>query len=163
MWSIYTDKYIRIYNCPISMIENIFQFSLFPKTVKWFLLVQQGSIWVPNMKMTNIVPNNLGRMMYFFSFFLLMWLQDVKVPATASRIVAKIMDRGSVCCSVQCAMCSDQLLAFNVQCLAWRLQLLRSVCTVECGMHSLHTVHPSVPSYLVPVLAEHHWQSALAQ
>ena len=40
-WSIYTYEYIRIFIHLISMIANIFEFSLFPKNVlKWLLLVQ---------------------------------------------------------------------------------------------------------------------------
>ena len=48
-WSIYADKHIRIFIRPISMIANIFEFSLFPKNgLKWLWLVQNGSIWVKN-------------------------------------------------------------------------------------------------------------------
>ena len=47
--SIYADKYIRIFIHPISMIANIFEFSLFPKKgKKLLLLVQNSSIWFQN-------------------------------------------------------------------------------------------------------------------
>ena len=49
LWSIYTDKYIHLFLCPISMIANIFEFSVFPRNCeKWLFLVKNGSIWVQN-------------------------------------------------------------------------------------------------------------------
>ena len=47
MWSIYTYEYIQTFICPISMIANIFRFSLFLKNgYKWLLIVPIGSICV---------------------------------------------------------------------------------------------------------------------
>ena len=49
-WSIYTHEYIRIFICPISMKANIFEYSLFPKKCKtWLLMVQNGSMLVKNL------------------------------------------------------------------------------------------------------------------
>ena len=48
-WFIYTDEFIRIFFCPMFMIANIFEFSLFPKIgLKWLLMVQNGLMWAKN-------------------------------------------------------------------------------------------------------------------
>ena len=48
-WSIYTDKYIRIFICPIYMIANTFDILVCHKNCyKWLLMVQNGLVWVQN-------------------------------------------------------------------------------------------------------------------
>ena len=53
-WSIYTEKYIGIFIRPISIITNIFVFS-----------VQYGSKITQNMKIDQKVQNNLGKIIWY--------------------------------------------------------------------------------------------------
>ena len=65
--SIYADEYIWIFIRQISVIANIFEFSLFPKKGKrncyyWSKMVQYGFKITQNyIKMAKIVQNNLGK------------------------------------------------------------------------------------------------------
>ena len=72
-WSIYVDRYIQIFIRPISMIANIFEFSLLPKMVKngyyWSKLVQYGPKITQNMKMAKIVQKNLGHIIWYSNTF----------------------------------------------------------------------------------------------
>ena len=73
LWSIYDDEYILIFIRPISMIANVFEFSLFPKNglncYYWSKMVQYGSKITQNMKIAKIVKNNVGQIIWYSNTF----------------------------------------------------------------------------------------------
>ena len=64
LWSIYTHYFFGIFICPISIIANIFEFSLFLKNgLKWLIKVQNGSICV--LKNTHKIWEGEGDLQWF--------------------------------------------------------------------------------------------------